>query len=60
MTKREKILASAVAAILAIVVLQFGYSSYRSAISKRENQLFSLTDQVNERQIRQLEGAVFP
>jgi hypothetical protein len=57
MSKREKILASAVGAVLLILGLQYGYSTYRDAINTRQRQVFNLTDQVIDRQTRQLEGA---
>lgn len=58
MTKREKVLAGAVGAILLIVGLQYGFSKYRAAITTREDKVTSLDQQISDRKFRQMEGAM--
>lgn len=58
MTKREKILAGAVAAIALILGLQYGFNNYRSAVKTRQDKIDSLDRQIADRKFRQMEGAM--
>lgn len=58
MTKREKILAGAVAAVVLILGLQYGFNKYRTAVKTRQDKIDNLDRQIADRKFRQLEGAM--
>lgn len=58
MTQRERVLAGGVGAIMLILALQWGFGKYRAAMQARETRLFTLNDQISNRQLKQFEGAL--
>ncbi len=57
MNQREKLLASTVGLVVVILVGQLAFNKYRGAISAKNTRINTLTTQISDRQIRQLEGA---
>lgn len=57
MNQREKLLASIVGLTVLVLVGQLGFNKYRGAISAKNTRINTLTNQISDRQIRQLEGA---
>lgn len=58
MTQRERLLAGGVGAVVLILALQWGYGNYRAALRARETRVSSLEDQISDRRLKQLEGAM--
>lgn len=57
MSKRERILAIAVGGMLLVVVMQWAFNKYRSAIEFRNNRIASLSDAQQRLQEQVLQGA---
>ena len=57
MTQRERLLSIAIGGLIGAIVLQWGFSKYRAAITTRSNQITTLTNQKTLLEEQVLQGA---